>query len=215
MQKIIKPSGWRRLSGEKRFASIGSSPRTFNPGERTVDAVLSKGSAVNRNYGTERLRISESAVNLGRLATTGLPVLDSHEQRGISNALGRLSRVWIEGKTLLGRIRFNQTEAGQQAMEMVSRGEITAISIGYTVNDWQIRDANGKVLDPEHDRISLDGTLTFEAVDWELLEASLVTVPADSAATIRSFGSGKTPKYIQDVRARMLARQRIIERMRW
>jgi len=34
------------------------------------------------------------------------------------------------------------------------------------------------------DRINFDGDLTFAALRWELLETSLVTVPADAAASI-------------------------------
>jgi hypothetical protein len=34
------------------------------------------------------------------------------------------------------------------------------------------------------DRINFDGDLTFAAMRWEVLETSLVTVPADAAASI-------------------------------
>jgi phage head maturation protease len=211
MRKIIGPPGWTRLSSEKRFAAIGSSPRTFNAEQRTVDCVLSKGSPVARPFGVEKLKISPSAVNLDRLATSGIPILDSHEQRGIANALGRLIRAWFDGRTLMGRIKFNETVAGLEAMGIVSRGEITGISIGYIVREWEIIDQNGRVLDPDADRIPLDGSLTFTATRYDLLEASLVSVPADSEAMIRSLGV--VPSYIRDARARMRARQRMVERM--
>jgi hypothetical protein len=56
---------------------------------------------------------------------------------------------------------------------MVERGELTGISIGYLVRTWNI------VVDEASD---ID---VWRAVSWELLEASLVTVPADPLAGVR------------------------------
>jgi len=76
-----------------------------------------------------------------------------------------------------------------------------------------------------------DTGLTFTATKWELIECSLVAVPADASASVRSLqaDSGKfvwddgdvevvtesrnCPQFIIDVRARMWARQRMVERM--
>ena len=55
-----------------------------------------------------------------------------------------------------------------------------------------------------------DSGLTFEATLWELLECSLVSVGADAAASIRSMMGGGD--HVADVRARMMARQRMHER---
>jgi hypothetical protein len=52
--------------------------------------------------------------------------------------------------------------------------------------DWEISDPEGRLLDPSKDRVNFDGDLTFTAIRWEPLEASLVTAPADAAASIRS-----------------------------
>lgn len=99
------------------------------------------------------MRISKGAIDLDRIHRAGVPLLDSHEQRGISNALGRVVNAWIEGDRLVGRIMFNQTPEGKRAMNMVSRGEITALSVGYTVTRWEISHSAGNVLDPAIDRI--------------------------------------------------------------
>ncbi|QOG17532.1 HK97 family phage prohead protease [Bradyrhizobium sp. SEMIA] len=202
----------RRLVTTKRFAAVAGAPRTFDPDARTVDAVLSKGSAVQRSFGKELLRIDKNAVDLSRLKAGGIPLLDSHEQRGIANALGRIARVWFENATLLGRIRFNETPEGSRAMGMVERGELTSLSVGYMVNEWEVRDVDGHLLDPERDRIPYGEELVFEATRWSLLEVSLVSVPADSAAMVRDLGA--PPPYIRDTLARMRARQRMIGRMR-
>jgi hypothetical protein len=72
---------------------------------------------------------------------------------------------------------------------MVARGEIAGISAGYQVDEWEIADADGRIIEPDRVRWDDDG-LTFTATRWRLLEASLVSVPADGSASIRSLGSG-------------------------
>src|SRR5437899_8299906 len=64
------------------------------------------------------------------------------------------------------------------------------------------------------DRVRWDDNLSFEATRWELLEASLVLVPADGSASVRSLGSGNHPDDLTDIRGRMLSRQRMATRQR-
>jgi phage head maturation protease len=201
------PRGVTPGQTQTRFAS--TKPTSYSSESRTVDAVISMGSPVVRFYGTEKLRITPDAVIVDRVASSGVPVLDSHQQTGISNALGRITKVWFVRSALMGTIAFNDTPEGRKAEGMVARGEIAGISAGYTVREWEIADANGKVLDPDVQRINFDDDLTFTATRWELLECSLVSVPADSAAMVRSMGGGNDRQIIADVQARMLARHRI------
>jgi phage head maturation protease len=107
-----------------------------------------------------------------------------------------------------GKLSFNATAEGRIAEGMVARGEIAGISAGYRVEEWQITDDDGTVIDPESARWD-DDDLTFTATRWELLEASLVLVPADSASAVRSFGDTAVGDLV-DVRQRMLSRQRIV-----
>jgi Caudovirus prohead serine protease len=144
-----------------------------------------------------------------------IPLLDSHQGTGIGNALGRFTNTWFKRGGLMGQIKFNETPQGELAMGMVARGEIAGISAGYTVREWEITDDKGDVLDPEVTNIRWDDDLTFTATRWDLHEGSLVSVPADHLSGIRSLGGGDRAlvfNNIVDVRARMLARQRMTER---
>jgi phage head maturation protease len=232
MTKTAGPRGWHRGMIERRFVDDGDAgPISFDRKSRTVDAVLSKGSPVQRFYGTETLRISRSAVDLSRVNTNNAPLLDSHNQLGIASALGRITNAWFEGGALVGKLKFNRTAAGDLAMGMVERGELGSLSAGYSVSEWEIRDENGDIVDPDTTSIRWDDNLSFEATRWQLIECSLVLIPADSAAMVRSFGGarilsrqeianvrarmqarermcGMAPESVADVRARMLARQR-------
>jgi hypothetical protein len=211
------PRGWSPGKTETRFAD--SKPTSFDRKSRTVDCVISMGSPVQRFYGTEVLKISPAAVNLDR--TKGgsiIPLLDSHQMAGIANALGRFQKTWFQNKGLMGQIRFNETPNGELAMGMVERGEIAGISAGYTVREWEITDEDGRVIDPDVERIRWDESgLTFTATKWDLHEGSLVSVPADALSGIRSMGSGLDRAFggvghhhgVADIRARMNARQRM------
>jgi HK97 family phage prohead protease len=203
--KPFHPRGTSPGATVTRFSA--AKPSSYDAKARTVNAIISKGSAVQRFYGTEKLRISPGAVNLDRVATSGIPVLDSHQQAGISNALGRITKTWFTRDALWGTIAFNDTPEGRKAEGMVKRGELAGISAGYTVSRWRITDADGRVLDPEQDRINPSDDLTFEATR-ELLECSLVSVPADSEAMVRSHG-GRTLGHKGAILLRMRMKQRM------
>jgi phage head maturation protease len=209
MAKILGPKGWTADQVVTRFSNTAPSPSSYNKMDHTVDCVISVGSPVVRFYGTEKLRISPEAVDLGRMKNGSMiPLLDSHQSAGIINALGRFQSIWIDNGKLKGKILFNQTPNGQLAEGMVERGEIAGISAGYQVQKWEITDGDGTVIDPESQQVGWEDSLTFTAVRWSLHEGSLVSVPADALSGIRSIGGGDD---IADVRARMQARQAIID----
>jgi phage head maturation protease len=195
-----------------RFASSASSPASYDKASHSCECVISAGAAVARFYGTEVLRIDSKSVDLSRVTNGGCPLLDSHSQSSIDAVLGRIDSAWIKGGQLYGKIIFAQTPAGRQAEGMIARGELKGISAGYSVSDWEISDDDGDIIDPEKGQMRWDDKLTFTAVRWQLLEASLVGVPADAASAVRSFGAGATGDRIVDVRARMQSRQRMHER---
>jgi phage head maturation protease len=207
---MTRNSGLPPIGITHRFA--GGSPSTYDKASHSCDCIISAGAAVARFYGTEILRIDSKSVDLSRVTNGGCPLLDSHSQSSIDSVLGRIDSAWIKGGQLHGKIIFAQTPAGRQAEGMVSRGELKGISAGYSVSKWEISDEDGDIIDPEKGQMRWDDTsLTFTATRWQVLEASLVGVPADAASAVRSYGSAATGDLV-DVRARMLARQRMHER---
>jgi phage head maturation protease len=183
------PRGWRLGQTATRFAD--TKPSSYSAKDHTVDCVISMGSPVVRFFGTECLRITPEAVDLSRMENGSMiPLLDSHQGVGIGNALGRFTKTWITHGALRGTIAFNQTPNGKLAEGMVERNEVAGISAGYSVNEWQIQDSEGRTIDPEIDRMRWDDdNLVFTATRWTLHDASLVSVPADQFSGIRAFGS--------------------------
>jgi len=129
---------------------------------------------VRRFYFTEELEISAEAIDLGRVTAGICPLLDTHNQYELNAVIGRISNVRIEDGKLIGTLTFSDTEAGRAVEARVAAGELRAISIGYRVTRWQITATD----ENDHE--------TWRAVAWELLEASLVPVPADPNAVVRS-----------------------------
>src|SRR5450631_3173583 len=105
---INGPRGWTRF--------LSSAPSSFNRETRSVNACRSRGAPVKRFYGTEVLRISPEAVDLGRMEFAGIPLLNSHNNSGIGSALGRVRSVWFDGGALMGTLTFNETAVGSEAM---------------------------------------------------------------------------------------------------
>jgi hypothetical protein len=206
---VAGPRGWSPVSITKRFAESAPAPASYDASSHSCDAILSEGSAVQRFYGIEKLLIRSSAINVDRVLSGNCPFLDSHNAGSISNALGRIATTWVRAGALWGRIVFNQTAEGKKAEGMVARGELRSISCGYSVQSWEVTDENGSILDA--DPVGWDDTgLTFTATAWTLFEASLVSIPADNSAGVRSLGVGGDN--IAATRARMLMRQRMYER---
>jgi hypothetical protein len=86
------------------------------------------GSPVQRFYGIESLRIASDPIDLSRLQTTGIPVIDSHQQTSIDHALGKLTHASVSKDALHGVIKFNRTESGMRAEGMVRRDELAALA---------------------------------------------------------------------------------------
>ena len=173
---------------ERRFADFKT--ESYDAKARTVEAVLSVGAEVKRFYGTEVLSISPAAVNMERLETCGIPLIDSHQTIGISGVFGRLVRAWFDAGQLMGVLAFDDSDVGRKAEGLVSRGTVRGISIGYRVDEWEVTDDEGSVIDPERERMAWDEEYTFTAKRWELLEVSLVSVPADPNAFVRAVDDG-------------------------
>jgi hypothetical protein len=206
MTDVFGPRGWHPASLERRF--LNTSPTSLDETNRSVSAILSSGGAVQRFYGLEVLTISKDAIDTTRVLSGMCSLLDSHQSTGINNVLGRVGETWIKGGCLWGRLVFGWTPQADLAWGMVQRNEVSGLSVGYRVNSWSITDSDGREIDQEL-AYSNAASFTYNAVRWELLEASLVSVAADAGAGIRS---GDGVDHLDNVRARMQARQAISDR---
>lgn len=166
------------FQGQRLLGQVA--PDSYDAKTRSVDAVLSSGAAVRRWYFTEELEISAEAVDLARAEKGLVCLLDSHNQYAADAVLGNVSNVRIENGELVGTLTFADTDEGRKIEARVARKELRGISIGYRVSKWEIQS-----VDEDHE--------TWRATRWELLEVSLVSVPADANAGVRAVGGSPVP----------------------
>jgi phage major head subunit gpT-like protein/phage head maturation protease len=99
------------------------------------------------------------------------PLLDSHQQKTLSDQIGIITNLRVEGRQLVGDLTISARCPAVWAD--VKAGVLRAVSVGASVEAWTQSSA-------------ADGTPILTAAKWRLVEASLVTFPADAAATTRS-----------------------------
>jgi HK97 family phage prohead protease len=154
--------------------------RAVSPGARaeegdTWHASLSSETPVERWFGTEILRHTQSAVNMER-AGRGLALLFNHN---VDEPIGRVSDIRLDGTKLRGALKFSpNSEKGPRIAADVAAGFLGDVSIRYSIDEFETRtDEHG------HDTITV--------TRWTPLEASIVTVPADATVGV---GRSHTPR---------------------
>ena len=160
----------RRDAGD---IAVRFAPSSYSAEARTIQAVASTGARVRRWGIYEELAISAEAVDLGRVAPGQVKLLDSHDQGSIDRILGSVTRALIEGGNLMVEIRFADTEEGREAEARATGPDAPGLSVGYRVTTWTLT------------QVENDSEI-WRADRWELLEVSLVAVPADPAALFRA-----------------------------
>ena len=162
----------RYSDGKRRATTVSLAPRSFNEDERTFEAVVATEYPFQR-WGDAReiLRCDAGAVDVKLLR--GAPLIDTHDRFSIDAILGVVEDAWISDRTIVARIRISASAKGKAAADHIREGTISKVSIGYRVlKASEVRNA--------------DGSFDVTVERWEPQEVSLVSVPADPNARIRS-----------------------------
>jgi HK97 family phage prohead protease len=162
---------------------IGEQSRTFRlergEGSRYT-AALSSELPVERWFGKEILSHSADAVNLER-CERGLVLLFNHD---VDRPIGRVQDVRLDGARLRGELTFGKRDDAQQIKQDVDDGMLGDVSIRYSIDEYE-------------ERATPTGDPSFLITRWTLLEASIVTVPADHTVGVgRSRATGATKEAI-------------------
>jgi phage head maturation protease len=139
---------------------------TFNREARTVDAILSAGSDVQRRDARgpylERLNLSSVTVRDG---ADRVPLLDNHNRTSIHAILGSASNIRTENGSVLATLHI----ADDRALNLIEAGALSGVSIGYlpASEEWSTTDGQ-----------------RVRSLAPVIHETSLTEFPADPAAAI-------------------------------
>ncbi len=158
--------------------AVTVAPSTFDAERRTVEVVWSTGADVPRtdwdgSY-IERLDLSPGRVRLDRL-NAGAPLLNSHANASLADVVGVVERAWLAGNEGRAIVRFSDREDVAPILQDVANGILRNISVGYKVHRWENTPPSTST-----------GVEIRAAVDWEPYELSIVPIPADAGAQVRS-----------------------------
>lgn len=120
----------------------------------------------------EILSHKPGSVRMEFIASGNAPLLWMHNR---SDPRGILPGARLEGGFLYVMARFGESEKALEIKRDVDAGIIKNVSVGYRVHAYRFVEERS------------DGFEVFEATDWEPLEASFVTIPAD-----KTVGMGRS-----------------------
>ncbi len=148
----------------------------------TAEIVFSTGAPVRRydwyreRYFNEVLVLDEGACNLSRLQR-GAPLLNTHSAWSLEDQIGVCENPRIENGAGTIGAKFSRRASVAGYVQDVEDGVIRNVSVGYS------REAI-EMIPPEEE----GGIWTYRVVRWTPMEVSLVPIPADMDAQVRSAG---------------------------
>lgn len=148
-------------------------PSSYNAEARTVEALISTGAPVSRRDARGPFLEHLDLSGLDPATLAGLPVLDGHRQNGSENVVGSILSARREAEGIVATIQLSAADDVRNAVTKIAEGSLKGVSIGYSAT------SRSEGVDPATGR----RTVTIKP---KILEVSIVPIPADSAATIRS-----------------------------
>lgn len=153
-------------------------PKTFDAEKNTVEVIFTTDERVLRRPFfdepfMEELGMKEDEVRMERLRN-GAPLLNNHNQFDLRDQIGVVESADVDGQKGTATVRLSGREEVQGIVQDIKDGIIRNISVGYRVHKFQEIDDNSSDI------------RVLRAIDWEPMEISFVTVPADKNAQVRS-----------------------------
>ena len=155
-----------------------------DPDNRTVEISFSSETPCGRWFGDEILCHDEECINLDRFNNGLGTVLFNHDRDAV---VGHIERVWIEDNRGKALVRFDEDEQSDAIFKKVQSGTLQGVSVGYAINRYEVLEDDSTT--------STNGRFTgpaYVVTDWEPLEISIVSVPADP-----TVGVGRSADDIQ------------------
>lgn len=138
---------------------------------RTVELSFSSETPYGRWFGDEILCHDEGCINLDRFNDGLGTLLFNHDRDAV---VGHIEKVWIEDNRGKALVRFDEDEQSETIFQKVQSGTLQGVSVGYAIYRYEVLE--------DEDTKSTNGRFNgpaYVVTDWEPLEISIVSVPAD------------------------------------
>lgn len=149
---------------------------TYDTADNSIEVIFATETPILRNIWDgsfyEILSCQKADVRLDRFNHYAA-VIDTHATDTIRNQIGVIKRAWIKDAVCYARIQLSTRLEWAGVVEDIKAGIIRNISVGYRVYKYLVNE-------------NIDGVPEYRAVDWEPLELTFCTVPADFHAITRS-----------------------------
>ena len=157
---------------EKLFRLFGFNNKKVDEEKRTVGLAFSSEEPYDRTFGTEILSHNPSDIDFSFIASGRAPLLLNHD---FEKQIGVIEKAEISEADKVGRavVRFGKSKLADEVFHDVIDGIRSNVSVGYEILKM------AKVKDDDEDKEKP----TYR-VNWRPLEASIVSVPADTTVGI-------------------------------
>lgn len=168
MLRTMKMKGPCFLNAEFDRASIDQEART-------VELSFSSEEPYERYWGIEILGHKTSEVRLDRIKNAGSFLVDHNR----ADIVGIPEKVWIDVASRKGRalVRFGKSARAAEVFQDVIDGIRKNVSVSYIIHKMKLEKSE-KVDGSDY---TID---TYRVTDWEPMEISLVSVPADTSVGV-------------------------------
>lgn len=143
---------------------------------RTVELSFSSETPYGRWFGDEILCHDEECINLERFNNGLGTVLFNHDRDAV---VGHIEKVWLEDNRGKALVRFDTDEQSETIFQKVQSGTLQGVSVGYAIYRYEVLE--------DEDAKSTNGRFNgpaYVVTDWEPLEISIVSVPADATVGV-------------------------------
>lgn len=151
---------------------------------RTVPIAITSDKPIQHWFGALILNHSAKAIRLDRMKA-GAPALLEHDRE---RKIGGLLNPKTDGKVLRATVKFSRDcEEADREMRDIEDGIARSISGGFILHEIHLHSEDD------------NGNRTYQSDDWEPLEASFVTIPADISVGVgRSLEAPETRENTED-----------------
>ena len=191
----------QKSENEKLYRVFGFNKKEISEDKRTVNLAFSSEEPYDRSFGTEILSHNPEDVDFSFIASGKAPLLLNHD---LEKQIGVIEEAKISDADKVGRavVRFGKSKLADEVFRDVIDGIRSNVSVGYEIMKMD------RVKDDDEDEEK-----PSYRVNWKPLEASIVSIPADTTVGVgRSRYDNSTDQDSRKETIEVITREKTMEK---